>query len=450
MQASVVPEPARAKGLPVYFKLLILVVIVALLGIPLIVVSGLIGERKQRQAEVARQVYMAWGEQQTIAAAPVLVVPYTYQSATGPRAGVLHHLAARIDTKIALDPEIRRIGIFSVPVYRARVETTGEFPPVDVRRLGLEAAQIHWDRAVMALDVSHVDRLTEEPTVATAGATFAFAPTRDASVASAGLAAQTPLPAAGIASEGLKFALKFSIKGSRAVTLLPLARAAAYSVTSTWPHPGFAGKYLPDTRNISAAGFTANWQLPQWRAGFQQSVAFADDAGSSAAYRQAAGDAVIVRLMLPADHYAQIERAVKYGMMFVVILIATVFLIDVASHGRLHVVQYGLVGSALCLFFLLLLALAEVMLFPLAYALASFMSALLIVVYLAKSLGSWARAGAVGAVLGGVYGFLYVVLQLEDFALLIGALSLFLVLAVVMFATRNLDWSTLRPKPAPG
>jgi inner membrane protein len=214
-------------------------------------------------------------------------------------------------------------------------------------------------------------------------------------------------------------------------------------MTSAWPDPSFIGAYLPTSREVGPKGFTARWQIPHLGRNFpQQWIESEVDA-------KALGTATFgVSLLSPVDAYHTIHRAVKYQLLFLFLTFVAFYLFELFSSLRIHPVQYLLVGSALCLFYLLLLSLSEHVGFARAYTIASAAVVALIAGYVRAAFGN-ARAVPIAVMLIVLYAFLFVLLHVQDYALLVGSLGLFLVLALLMYATRKVDWYQVgRPAPS--
>ena len=237
----------------------------------------------------------------------------------------------------------------------------------------------------------------------------------------------------------MPFSFELALRGSGDLRFQPAGMETRVELESPWPAPGFTGAFLPGERRIGETGFTASWKVPYYGRDYPQ-VWRDTDVEASALERSA----FKVSLVLPANAYQQTERSVKYAALFIALTFATFFLLELLSPARLHAVQYLLVGFALCLFYVLLLALAEHLGFAPAYAVAAAATVGLIAAYCRSILGGLRWAGVMLACLTALYGYLFVVLRLEDYALLLGALGLFAVLALVMRLTRDLDWFTLQ------
>jgi inner membrane protein len=253
-----------------------------------------------------------------------------------------------------------------------------------------------------------------------------------------GLHAILPAQAAQNAAE---FSLTLTLNGSDAFMLSPLARSTKMSLKSPWPDPSFCGDYLPVRRTVSPAGFDAQWEMSfyarslpqQWH---EDQLKIGDGDLAKGAFG--------VRILPAVSAYRIVERAVKYGILFIVLAFTMFFLFEAVAKIRLNALNYLLVGATLCVFFLGLLALSEFIAFGAAYAISAAIATIMIGLYCARILRSVKRALAVSAMLGGVYAYLYFVLRMEDFALIAGTAALFAVLGALMYATRN-----LREAPAP-
>jgi inner membrane protein len=226
-----------------------------------------------------------------------------------------------------------------------------------------------------------------------------------------------------------------------------------WTVTSRWPHPSFQGGFLPAERRVDAAGFRATWRVGNLALGRALVAADAPAAapvevgGRSAEARPAGDYEARVDLVTPVDLYSQVNRSVKYGFLFIGFTFMAFLLFDVIAGVRVAAPEYLLVGAGLILFFVLLLALAEVIGFTPAYLVAAAAIIGLLAAYSSAVLGSGRRGGLVAALLAGLYAVLYVLLSLEAYSLLIGALLLFAALAALMYLTRKIDWAGVRDHP---
>jgi inner membrane protein len=263
------------------------------------------------------------------------------------------------------------------------------------------------------------------------------------------------LDASSLASQPLSVDFAYDFRGNAALSMEPRAGDTRWTVKSSWPSPSFGGDFLPAGRSVGANGFQATYRVGNLALG-RSLVSTGDSGASSEADTPSHADnsagaapptnapAASISLVQPVDLYSQVNRATKYGFLFICFTFLALLMFDVIGGVRVSAVEYLLMGAALILFFVLLLALAEVIGFAAAYVLASAAIAGLNTAYSAAVLGSWRRGGFIGALLVGLYAVLYILLSLEAYSLLIGALLLFAALAGVMYATRRIDWSAPR------
>ncbi len=258
--------------------------------------------------------------------------------------------------------------------------------------------------------------------------------------------------------DGVTVFLSLELVGTTSLSIVPLGGQTQVQLHSAWPHPSFGGRFLPSERTVEASGFDAQWRLSSLATTAQQDIvdgkpvcdAQAPSADDMAPLDNAAGaggcaDSFSVAFIDPVNPYSLVDRATKYGVLFIALTFVAVGLFELMKRLRVHPVQYLLVGSALCSFFLLLLSLSEHLAFGLAYALAAAACVLLLAYYASHMLGSARRGLPFGAAMALLYGLLYVLLQLEQTALVVGSVALFAVLAVVMVLTRKVNWYGLTP-----
>jgi inner membrane protein len=360
---------------------------------------------------------------------------------SAPITGWSYFLPGAVEWRGSVETHARGRSLFAVTVYDSRLTASGWFARPDPAALGVEPGDVDWAHAQAILLVSDPGGLQQRVTLRWSGREHPFVPGVMAQDAF-GNTLQAPLGAVDLGGDRLPFSLDLVLRGSESLRLLPLGDETTAQITSPWPHPSFVGAPLPAERTVDK-GFNASWSVPYFGRGFPQSWRD-DQVGPERLSAQLSASAFGVNLVQPADAYQQTERAVKYAVLFILLTFTTVFVLELLSPVRLHAMHYLLVGAALCLFYLLLLALAEHVGLGRAYAAATAGTVGLVTLYTRAVLAGWARALAVAAVLATLYGWLFTVLRAEDYALLLGALGLFATLAVVMFVTRRLDWSTLR------
>jgi inner membrane protein len=441
-------------------RVLVVLLLFAVLLVPLRMIEGLVGEREARRRAAVDEIGSTWGGPQTLVG-PVLVLPHRVlrrESVVLPPAagavagtpGVVHErtrvetaragfLPDRLKVEGTLTPERRRRGIFEVVVYTGTVAVSGTFPASDVRALGIDPDDAALADAFLSVAVSDTRGIREEPVLLWDGARVAFRPGEgDAGLGAAGLHAPLPDFSPG---KPHPFSFTLRLQGTESLSVAPLGASTEASLASAWPSPSFFGSFLPEARRTGPDGFTATWRVSSFGRAYAQSWKSAPPVDAIARSHFGA------RLFLPADAYQQTTRALKYAVLFVGLTFLAFGLFEILGGVRLHPLQYLLAGFALALFYLLLLSLAEHAGFGPAYLAAASATTLLIAGWGAFVLAAAARALLLGGGLAALYGYLFVLLRLEDWALVLGAVALFAILAGVMFGTRRVDWWALGSAP---
>jgi inner membrane protein len=442
-------------------KLLLVGLVALVLTIPLFMVYALVSDRESQSHTAQAAITAGWGGAQ-IVAGPVLVVPFTridtetevvdgqQRTRTVEHRDELylsplsHHATAK------LTPERRGYSIYASVIYQAALAGDARFAlPADLERLGVDRERLMLDQAELRFGVSDPRGLQTDAAVTAGGRKLELQPGKGlASTSGAGFYGFLGWDGAPLAVH-----YEYGLRGSHSLALVPRGGNTEWDVTSPWRHPSFGGSFLPDRKTISDKGFTARYGVPNLALG--QALAMTEDPGppliqqpgredyvapvtdSSASASQAAS----IGLIEPVDLYSRVDRSVKYGFLFIGFTFLAFLMFDVVGGARVATAEYLLTGAGLVLFFVLLLAFAEVIGFTWAYVVASTAIIGLLTAYSAAVLKSRRRAGFIGALLVGLYALIYVLLSLEALSLVIGAVLLFLALAGVMYATRNVDWS---------
>jgi len=426
-------------------KILLIGFLALLLQIPIARIRGVIGERQQTRNGAVEEVTGKWGGKQSIIG-PAVVVPYvkrwTEPDKDGnpqPRSAVVHamFLPETLDISGTIESELRYRGIFEVPVYRLSLVVNGCFSRPDFAEWEIDPDDILWDRAYLYLRISDARSITAQSTLSWNDAELGFLPsTGEFGGNQPGIHARLKDHLNG---ERFDFSFPLRLNGSVGAYFAPFGRETEAVLESNWSAPSFQGAWLPTDRIVKTDGFRATWNIPFLGRNYPQSWR-----ESSNVEGAIASSLFGVNLISPVDHYRMSHRSVKYQFLFLVLTFATLWLFEIRVKTRIHSVQYLLVGAAMCLFYLLELSLAEHLGFVAAYAIASAAVILLITAYSVAVLKTMGRAIIIGAVVTLLYVYLYVLLMIEDYALLIGSIGLFLVLAAIMFLTRNVDWYAMR------
>jgi inner membrane protein len=416
--------------------------------VPLTWVWSIVAERASRRNEAVNEVSATWGGLQSVAG-PILSIPYTIawnDNAGHPQrsSGRAHFLPRELRIQATLVPQTRKRGIFDVVVYHTSLTVEGRFARPDLSWVRPAPDSVDWHNATLSVGVSDPKGLTERVTLRFAGQESAFTGgVADVGLFSAGIQARVLSAEALQAGTELPFALNLEANGTRDIRFLPTADETSVELTAAWPHPSFTGSPLPDHRRTDDGGFTARWHAPdfgrpyaaRWTSG---------DMNREHLLTSAHASAFGVSLVQPVDIYHQAERAVKYAVLFIVLTFLVFFMWELFHAALLHPMQYAFVGFALFVFYLLLVSISEHAGFDTAYSVSATVTTLLIAGYARAVLNGRKQAASVLTSLASLYGFLYLLLRLEDYALLAGSIGLFVVLAGVMYATRKMDWYSLR------
>jgi inner membrane protein len=428
-----------------YIKLAVIAALCVASLVPLQNIRALIAERQQNGAAAAEEIAQAWGGEQRLIG-PVLVVPYSVGAWHVEQGWVptdtnkyLLVLPEALTVDAAAQTQIRHRSIYETVVYGADVDLKGHFTFPDLSALGIAEDAVAWHEARLDILVSDLANIVDVREARWSDNDLAF---HVPHAARDTVSATLPALPKDMSAWPLEFSLTLDIRGSGSIGFLPIGSRTDVSVTADWPHPSFAAPHLPATATITNDGFSAAWQISRFARALPQAWT-SDVAAAEALRRDLAGSAVVARLVDPVDHYLKGERSVKYGVLFVILVACTLFVFETVSGLRFHPVQYAMVVAALCLFFLLLVSLSEVLGFSAGYGLAAIATVTLLGHYVSAIARSRARGAVLAGLLGTVYGALFVVLQSEAHALLLGSGLLFATLALAMLLTRHLDWYAL-------
>jgi inner membrane protein len=432
------------------FKFFLILLLVLILMIPLGLIWFLVSERETRANAVKQEVAELWGRDQHISG-PYLIVPYSVKVVIAQGERQVEQLQERraifLPETLKIDgdarAEIRHRAIYDVTVYGSKLKLEGRFGSPDITLADADIAAVRWRDAVLAVGISDVSGLTEGATLSVGTRQIPFEPSIGLPVGSGieGIHARiAATETADQAPAAFGFSLALSLNGSSTLDFAPVGRETSVQLTSNWPHPSFSGAFLPESREIRADGFTASWRVPHLARSVPQ-VWSLSMLSPQYGLSQFGPYQFGVQFYVPIDYYDLVNRAAKYGIMFLAAAFIAVFVLELTSGKRVHPVQYVLVGLAMILFYALLLSLAEHIGFPLAYLIASAATSGMLSLYVGYALESAAKGLIMLCVFLILYALLYLILRLEDYALLAGAVAGFVMLTVAMFATVRVDWS---------
>ena len=442
---------------PLLWKGLAVGLLGLLLLLPLALVQGLIAERAGLKREVVRSVAQSAADVQRIAL-PVIVAPYTRTwiettertddngarkttRAERSESATLPFLPESLEVSARPELDFKYRGLYRVLTYEAPLRISGKFQlPAYVSSAPAEGRVI-WGTPVLAVGVGDPRGIKNSPVLTWNGASIPFEPgatehSRLGNGISARLASidgKSPVMA--------EFSLVLVLSGMERLSFIPTGRETHVDLDAAWGHPSFFGKFSPAAQ-INASDFSARWKTSFYSTNAREAYLECVAGAKCARFE---GNEFGVAFITPFDLYQQLERAAKYGLLFVGLTFAAFFLFEMLGSLSVHPVQYGLVGLALALFFVLLVSLSEHIGFAPAYGVAAGACVGLITVYSSVVLGSRARAAGLGAGLALLYGVLFMLLRSEDYALLMGSVFLFALLAALMLGTRRVDWYALAP-----
>lgn len=429
----------------VTFKLFSMFFLLMISMIPVAFIQELVREREHLQQSASREVSGKWAGEQTVSG-PILTLPYekfvvkevrvpgqnnqadTIKKETVRTVHNLHILPAQLKWKGTMDPQTLHRGIYDITVYNSQLQVQGLFESAQWEKLPVSDAQILWDQAYLSMGLDDLRGIEETVQLQWQNNKSNFDPgTVSQELYASGIHQQVELKR----GQDYPFSFQLKLKGNQRLSFMPVGRETEVELTAPWPDPSFDGAFLPDAREITAQGFSARWKIlhvnrnyPQIWEGKQYSLD---------------NSAFGVYLIQAVDHYQKVTRSVKYALFFIGLTFLTFFFVEILTQRFVHPLQYLLVGFGLCVFYTLLLSISEHLGFQAGYMIGSVMTIGLITAYAAGFLRSLPLTAVTGGVLVSLFGFIYVIINQQDYALLMGSLGLFVVLALVMFFSNRLD-----------
>jgi len=387
-------------------------------------VQGLVYEREGRYFDTQAEIGNTWGAPQTILG-PILVME---QGDT-----TTYILPEQLEIESTVNPELRSRGIFNTVVYQEKIVVKGIF---STDNIDTQLRQLTPKFIVSLTDTRSIEEMV---TLSWNDTEIPFEPgTTNNTVGESGLHASVPLS---YNKEQYDFAFELNLKGSEQVSFVPVGQETVVRLSSSWNSPSFNGAYLPNERTISESGFDAVWKVSAFGRSYPQVWT---EEGTVTDKYMVRGNLLSsqfgVELDEGVDIYTQVFRSIKYAILFILITFTAFFLFETLLKIRVHPIQYLLIGVSLALFYLLLLSMTEHIGFLLAYLIASTMVIVLITTYSISVLKQKSRAFYVFSILTALYSYMYFVLKLEDYALLFGSFLVFVLIATVMYLTRNINW----------
>jgi inner membrane protein len=436
------------------FKIAMLVALILLLLIPIFMIRSLINERSRRSNEAEESIMEAWGSQFTLYG-PVVRIPVvereeirTKTEKEGEKIEIVTHNNALwltpkdVDIRADFSAQKKRRGIFSVALFSGGVSLSGNFTFERAAGELKENQMMFPEQAEIIVGLTSQKGIRRIIKAGWNGGELFFKPgNRNFSFGTpvnGGVNASSPFDTTGVNT----FDIRFAVQGGKAIRLLPIGETTKAHIEADWPSPSFQGGFLPAAYTLSEKGFDAEWEISY----LSRSIPLfwvTNERGEYNGRMNLRGELFGVDFFKPLDHYALNERAVKYAILFLVIPFLTLFFLEVFSLKSIHPAQYLLSGLANIIFYLLLLSISEHLSFSVAYLIAAAALTAMMTLYARSLLETWPRSAYMGLVMALLYLILYLTLNAEDWALLIGSIVAFVITGVVMYLTRKLDWSSL-------
>jgi inner membrane protein len=427
----------------IYFKVGTIIVIILLLLIPTQMIESLIYERESTQNEAIQEVSSKWGECQTLLG-PFISIPYLkFIKEYSPKDSsekivqikeYIHILPSTLTVKGSITPEKRYRGIYEIIVYNSSLNISGEFSPFDLLSMDIQTKNILLDKAEFVVGINDLRGIEEQIELNWNNKVHLFNPGVSSNdVVLSGINAQPSISLSD--SSSYTFNFKLELKGSQMLYFSPVGKITDITMNSQWNNPRFNGAFLPDSREVNNQGFSANWNVLHLNRNFPQMWTGNRHDINMASFG--------IDLILPVDNYQKSYRSIRYAILFISFTFLVFFFIEVLNKVFIHPIQYILVGISLIVFYSLLLAISEHLAFNIAFIIAAISTLIMIAAYVKAILKSKQLTFLISGILIVLYSFIFVIIQLQDYALLIGSVGIFIILGMVMYYSRKIDWYNL-------
>jgi len=429
-------------------RLITIGILILLLLIPVTTVQNLIRERENRQREAIEEVSSKWSNVQTITGL-ILTVPYTthtrvYDADNSDNYELInttkyaHFLPDSLVIVGDIFPEMRYRGIYEVIIYKSDLNISGTLSMPEFDEWKIEDENVLWGDAFVALGLTDLRGIQENVSLQWDGTQYDLNPGVESNdVISSGISSRIPIQK-GLSNPGkLDYSLNIKLNGSSSLNFIPIGKSTSVTLNSTWKNPSFGGAFLPDKREMDNDGFSANWNISHLNRPYPQSFRGETNGVVESAFG--------VELFVPVDEYQKSMRSAKYAALFITLTFLVFFFIQIMNRIKIHPIQYFIVGLALCVFYVLLIAISEHLPFKISYFLASVSIIAMITLY-AKSISKDNTiTKLIGLILVILYLFIFSIIQMQDYALLVGSIGLFIVLGIIMYLSRKIDWYAVQP-----
>ncbi len=431
----------------IYFKIIVLVLISLLLLIPTSMVKRMIVEREQTQQMAIREVSSKWAEAQSLIGPFISIPYYKYIKQFSQKDSVekviqikeyLHFLPDQLNVCGNINPEKRYRGIYEIVVYNSTIKLEGKFSGINFADFAISPKDILFDKAEFVLGISDLRGIEKQVDLNWNQEKIPFnSGVSSNDVVRQGINASLELLESKMDVE-YNFSMDLDLKGSHLLYFTPVGKTTDISVNSEWKNPSFNGAFLPDNRKVSDLGFEANWNILHLNRNYPQSWQNSKYAVRNSSFG--------IDLLLPIDNYRKSYRSIQYAILFIGFTFLCFFFIETLNKIFIHPIQYILVGVSLIVFYTLLLSLSEHIKYNLAFMISALATLLLIYAYVRAILKSKQLSLFILGILTVLYAFIFTIIQLQDYALIIGSIGIFVILAGVMYFSRKIDWYELNLK----
>lgn len=423
----------------VTLKLLSIFILMLLLIIPMSFVKSLIEEREDLREEAITEVNSKWANSQYVYG-PILTIPIEKNTIENGQPEKIrkeaHFLPGKIMINGKLIPKKLNRGIYEVVVYDSEISFSGEFSNIEKQLKEMDDYEILLEEAFLTINISDLRGIKEKVEIKWNGRNYNVDPGSNISpIINSGVTLNNFLQDPVSSKQEFTFDLK--LQGSEQLGFVPLGRETMIELNSDWRDPSFTGAFLPDERQVDENGFSARWKVLELNRNYPQF--WIGNKHASEIQKSAFG----VDLLLPANDYQKAMRSAKYALLAISLTFLTFFLVEIFNKRKVHPFQYILIGLALVLFYTLLVSISEHANFEIAYLISSIVIISIISLYARAILQSLKQSLALLVILCFTYSFVYITLQVQDYALLIGSIGLTVILAFTMFITRKINWYEL-------
>jgi inner membrane protein len=414
----------------VALRIILIASIIILLIIPMLMVQSLITDRQSYRQEAVNEISKGWAGVQTIVGPMITVSQKTEKTDSKGNKYINtkydRYLPETLNIDVEVVPEKRYRGIYEVMLYKSKVKMSGT---INLSRLKEKFPDGNFDESYISFNISDLRGIQKDAELNLDGKKYKLTPGLKDKVFQNGFYSDLNLSTQDLPHN---FDIELELNGMENLDFVPLGKFTEVNMKSSWNNPSFAGAFLPTSREVNEDGFTAQWKVNYFNRSYPQEW----ESKTYDPFPSAFG----VKLLVPVDEYQKTMRTSKYGLMIIILTFLSFFMIELFSKKVIHPIQYLLVGLALIIFYSILLAISEYILFQYSYLISSLLIIALIGFY-AKSIY---QSGQISIIITGMlmmfYGFMYVILQLQDYSLLIGNIALFVILAAIMFFTRKINW----------